>query len=54
MQDKYKTVRQKRKATIPLETLHKETEQKLTRDKKKQSAATIKAAQKILKQYGRR
>ena len=54
IQDKYKKVRQKRKATVPIETLHKETEQKLTRDKKKQSAATIKAAKKILKKYGRR
>ena len=54
IQDKYKKVRQKRKATVPIETLHKETEKKLTRDKKKQSAATIKATKKIFKKYERR
>ena len=54
IQDKYKKVRQKCKATVHIETLHKETEQKLTRDKKKQSAATIKATKNILKKYGRR
>ena len=32
MQDKYKKVKQKRKATVPIEMLHKETEQKLTRN----------------------
>ena len=54
IQDKYKKVRQKRKATVSIETLHKETGQKLTRDKNKQSAATIKATKKKLKKYERR
>ena len=54
IQDKYKKIRQKRKALVPIETLHRQSEIFIPSDKKskrKIDKSTIIAAKKILKKY---
>ena len=54
IQDKYKKIRQKRKALVPVETLHRQSEIFIPNDKKskrKIDKSTIIAAKKILKKH---
>ena len=54
IQDKYKKIRQKRKAPVPIETLHKQSEIFILSDKmsrRKTDKSAIIAAKKILKKY---
>ena len=54
IQDKYKKIRQKRKAPVPIETLHKQSEIFIPSDKTsrgKTDKRPIIAAKKILKKY---
>ena len=54
IQEKYKKIRQKRKAPVPIETLHRQSEIFIPSDKKskrKTDRSAIIAAKKILKKY---
>ena len=54
IQDKYKKIKQKRKAPVPIETLHRQSEIFIPSDKKskrKTDKSAIIAAKKILKKY---
>ena len=54
IQEKYKKIRQKRKAPVPIETLHRQSEIFIPSDKnskRKMDRSAILAAKKILKKY---